>query len=251
MGVFMLFFTVSISGALYVNYLKSYLITPAQWNSAKWIEKNLPKNRVLLSYGHKTLLPFYTTSTLIKISPEVYCSKNVQDFQDIMKEKTVQNSIMKTYYEPFLKSIETTADNASMFYFDNTKTDNEKYANALSDNEIMMTQIANIRKNLKEKVRTTTVFPLSRVPVLFSPIPIEDVYEQTMSDLETSSKHSPLFIYYSKQDKRNPYRGRPYTMLTWGIDPCPDGKFLFDLYPDKFKRIYSINNEEVIIWKVL
>ena len=251
MIVFISFLTISISGALYVNYLKRYLITPAQWNSAKWIETHLPENRVFLSYGHKTLLPFYADSTLIKIPYETYCSKNIQDFQNILDEKTTQNSLMKTSYEPFLKSIKKTADSTSRFYFDNMKTDNEKYANAISDNEIMMTQITGIQKILREKVKTTTVFPLSHTPTLFSPIPIEDVYEQTVFNSETSTQNKSFFIYYSKQDNKNPYRDRPYEIKNWGTDPCPDGKFLFDLYPDKFKRVYSVEDEEVIIWEIL
>ncbi len=251
MFVFISFLIISISGALYVNYLKYYLITPAQWNSADWIETHLPENRIFLSYGHKTLLPFYADTTLIKIPSQIYCDNDIQNFQNTLKGNTTQSSLMKIYYDPFLKSIKTATDNASKFYFDTMKTDNEKYANAVSTNDTMINQITGIQKTLREKTKTTTIFPLSRIPVLFSPIPIEDVYEQTVFNSEVSPENKSFFVYYSRQSDKNPYRDRPYEILNWGIDPCPDGKFLFDLYPDKFKRIYSTNDDEVIIWQLL
>jgi hypothetical protein len=168
MGVFILLLLVDISGAMYINYLKKYLITPAQLESAKWIENELPQNRIFLSSGHKNLLPVHANTPLARI-PLNYCSKDIQDFE------------------------------------------------------------------IPKKTELAIIYPPSYSSALISSI----------------SKEKTLYIYYSRQHPKNPYYDRPYEMSTWGAKPCPDGKFLFDLYPDKFKRVYSTGDEEVIIWELL
>jgi hypothetical protein len=54
------------------------------------------------------------------------------------------------------------------------------------------------------------------------------------------------YIYYAKPDQRNPYIDRPY-IKTSNVS-CDN--FVFDDYPEKFKRIYS-DNDNIIIWEIL
>jgi hypothetical protein len=42
-------------------------------------------------------------------------------------------------------------------------------------------------------------------------------------------------------------------MDSWGIEPCTEGEFLFDRYPENFQRVYNQKDadDEVIIWKII
>lgn len=249
LSIFILCLTITLSGAIYVNYLKRYLISPAQLQSAEWIEKNLPEDRIFLSYGHKTLLPFHANTPLIRISSEIYCSKDLSFFQNILDYGNLNNeqynSLTANYN--FLEDTKKAMNDNSQNYYKNDGIAAKGYANAIIEKNIILQEISNLQNILKDNFEIGITYPVSRIPVLNSPIPVSDIYRQTY----VNSVRGNIYIYYSRQNPRNPYRGRPYGMETWGIDPCPDGKFLFDLYPNKFKRIYSINNEEVIIWQVL
>lgn len=189
--IFLLFFTIGISGTLYINYLKRYLISPMQLESAQWIKSNLPTDRIFLSYGYKGLLPAYAETSLIKIPTAIYCSKDILEFQKLFNDL-----------------------------------------------------------NRPENNKITIINPLSFPIQISAPIPNGDIFRfNSLPSLDGR----PLYIYYSQLNLKNPYRGRPYSMTSWGIEPCSDGKFLFDDYPEKFKRIYTDKDEidEVVIWKIL
>lgn len=192
--IFLLFFTIGISGTLYINYLKRYLISPMQLQSAQWIKSNLPDDRIFLSFGHKSLLPVHAETPVVKMPASIYCSRNISDFQKFM-------DIM-----------------------DNSQNN---------------------------PAGTPTMIGSLKTPIKVSaPIPNGDIFRfNSIPPLD----ERPLYIYYSQMNLKNPYRGRPYSMTSWGIEPCPDGKFLFDNYPEKFKRIYADKDkiDEVVIWKIL
>lgn len=249
-SIFILCLVVTLSGALYVNYLKRFLITPAQLQSAEWIEKKLPLNRIFISYGHKALLPFHANSPLIRIPSEIFCSKDLRDFQNIIINGDInssQNLDLKENYQFLEETKKAINDNTKNFYKDDG-TAALGFSNAIIEKNIIMEGFGVLQNIIKKSSDIAVIQPISNIPVLNAPMPVENVYR---FDYVESLKEHQLYIYYSRQDLRNPYRGRPYEMETWGIDPCPDRKFLFDLYPDKFKRVYYTKDEEVIIWQVL
>ncbi len=186
--LFVMCFLIAISGTLYINYLKRYLISPLQLQSAEWIKTTLPENRLFLSFGYRGLLPVYAESTLVNIPDEVYCETNYPAFEKILT-------------------------------------------------------------GLETSKRFFSIAPLSTIPLLTAPVSNKYIY--TLTPL-SSLKDKTLYIYYSKVHAKNPYRDRPYSMKSWGIKPCPDGKFLFDQFPQKFERVYHLKDEydEVIIWKI-
>lgn len=194
MVIFLLFFAIGISGTIYINYLKRYLISPMQLESAEWIKKHLPNNRVFLSFGHRSLLPVHAGTPFVRISPNVYCTKDIQEF-----------------YEAF----------------------------------------DNLENNSKgEKNKITVINPLEFPVKISRPIMNENIYS---FNFIYSLENKPIYVYYSRLHLKNPYRERSYGMASWGMEPCPDGKFLFDDYPEKFERIYYQKDlfDEVAIWKIL
>lgn len=251
-AIFLIFFCLNLAGATYVNYLKKYLITPTQLQSSEWIKNNLPENKVFLSFGNKGLLPVYANASLIKIPAEMYCEKTLDNFQSIIqiKDTPVKDSTL-VLYESFLNNAKQKIDIASSFHYNSLNDKQKKLSGALEATRILLGDVAQIKDLLAEKNRgLPIIYSLSQIPKLSSPLRVEDIYEFEKFELLNHTDNN-FFIYYSRQHKLNPYRERPYNMTTWGINPCPNGKFLFDQYSDKFKRVYSANDEEVIIWKIL
>lgn len=248
MAVFTMLFLAVISGAIYVNYSKNYLITSGQWKSAEWIKKNLPENRVFLSYGYKNLLPVHADSAVIKISPEIYCKENISDFQSVLNDdKPTPKIFVKEYYD-FLENTKNEIENKFIQSYTSNKNIIEEYSGTIVKTNGLLSEISGLQKTLNKKESVSIIPPLSHTPILDLPIPIENIYRyNTISSLKENS----VYIYYSKEHPKSPYRSRSYEITTWGIDPCPDGKFLFDLYPEKFKRVYAPEDGEVIIWQVL
>lgn len=62
----------------------------------------------------------------------------------------------------------------------------------------------------------------------------------------TSNNNNTLYIYYAKPDKKNPYLTRPYMKLHEEVSA-----FIFDKYPNQFKKIYTDQENNVIIWQIL
>ena len=68
----------SILGASYVNYQKVHLIPDYQLASASWVQKNLDKNRIMISDENSNLLSFFSSSNTAALSP-LYCNKDFAD----------------------------------------------------------------------------------------------------------------------------------------------------------------------------
>lgn len=111
--------------------------------------------------------------------------------------------------------------------------------------------IAKLKRNPKsERGGFIAINPLAHPVKISAPIMNENIYSfNFVPDLDDKL----IYIYYSRLHIKNPYRGRSYSMTSWGMEKCPDEKFLFDEYPNKFQRIYEKkdNFDEVIIWKIL
>jgi hypothetical protein len=255
MALFLLLFTVGLSGTIYINYLKRYLISPMQLESAEWIQSNLPNNRIFLSYGYRGLLPAHAETPLIRIPAATYCDKDALEFQKLLHNFNAgNNTLMKqTFleksYQPFLAANSVAINSAIPYLSSDTATIDEKYSSALAEKEFFTNQLDGLHEPLlNEKI--TIINPLSLPPQISTPIPNENIFRfNSLSSLDGK----PLYVYYSQLNTRNPYRGRPYTMDSWGIEPCQNGNFLFDRYPDLFERVYSKKDasDEVIIWKLL
>ncbi|HSX24376.1 MAG TPA: hypothetical protein VLG69_00190 [Candidatus Andersenbacteria bacterium] len=67
------FLLVGITGTLYVNSLKAFLITPQQIQSAAWIRSNLPPNRVIFGYNNNNLILYHAKSQYIDFKENIFC----------------------------------------------------------------------------------------------------------------------------------------------------------------------------------
>ena len=67
---------ISVSGALFTNYHKKYIVPDYQLASALWIQENLPSDRIFISTGNKNLLTFHSGSLTLLAPPAFYCAPN-------------------------------------------------------------------------------------------------------------------------------------------------------------------------------
>lgn len=246
-------FIISISGALYINYLKRYLISPMQLESTQWI-KTLSPNRVFLSYGHRNLLAVHANTSVVHIPSGLYCEKDINKFETILEDfnfanntKLKQNFLEKTY-QPFLQENLATTKTAYEL-LQKPSGANEQYYEAITKIDYFTHLVDKVETPLlRDKI--TIINPLSTPPQISKPIPNGDIFH---FNFIPSLTDRPLYIYYSQVNTKNPYRSRPYGIKSWGMEPCPEGKFLFDQFPQKFERVYQAKDafDEVIIWKVL
>lgn len=59
---------------------------------------------------------------------------------------------------------------------------------------------------------------------------------------------APQYIYFAKRNPNNPYADRPYSSK---VSTELDASIIFDQHPERFERVYTAGDDEVIIWKVL
>lgn len=65
---------ISIGAALYVNYGKAYAMPAYQLQAANWIQRNLPKNRIIMTTRNGNLLTFHSLSKTILLNPKIFCA---------------------------------------------------------------------------------------------------------------------------------------------------------------------------------
>lgn len=213
-SLFFLYF-VGISGAIYINYQKSFLITQEELRSANWIKKNLPDNRLIFSYK-QNFIEFYSESTNISITKDLYFGNDLKK-TELFIEKRLPKILTAEEDEYFIK------------YRDYMGEKINEINASLNNNET----------NSYKKIETTTSFAKDIIKIsgdFINGLP------------PSNSPHKNAYIYFSKAEPRNPYLQRPYEK---NRSVAENDIFIFDIYPEKFQRIYQANNEEVIIWKIL
>lgn len=244
---------INISGALYINDLKKYLITPAQWRSAGWIVENLPENRIFLSSGNKNLLPIHAQTRLLKLPESIYCSNDIAQWEQYLTQINPD-----TFYSKRLEALPKGLQENANAIFNNqirelgkSKTIEEK-KNVLYENlQLLQKEISRYATNLGLQPGLPLFSPPEKnIPILDKAVPVENIYRGQEFNY-TLNPQDTIYVYFSRMDERNPYGSRPYTLSTWGFRGCPANEsFIFDQYPERFKRVYD-DQEEIIIWKVL
>lgn len=211
-SLFLIALFINLAGALYINSLKTYLITPAQIKSAEWIRMNLPKNHIIFSSDHHRLLTFYAHANVSEIADfQFYFDTNIF-------EKYFSNHTPKNIVRPNM-----------------TRTQLNKVSNSLAD---LANKQTPFDKNfiLSLKNESTELEKIS--------ISIEEEIALMNADKTISAKQ---YIYFSAPSDKNPYVHRPYmkTLEQKG------GLFIFDQYPERFRIIYSDTENNIYLWEIL
>jgi len=206
--------SMSIGGALYINNFKKYTITNTMITSAKWVQENLPDNRIIFTALDRNLLKYYGQSAVLKVPIEFYFD------YETAKEQINKHTIKQT----------------------DTK------ANLNLPNEY--SQFIKLNKENSEKLRLADPFKQKdSILVLLEENIQESIDMRTsLSMVEVKQELAPtLYIYYSKPNEKNPYIDRPY----YSQNLQGERELIFDQYPDEFQRIYEDTANNIVIWKIL
>ena len=203
---------INIGAALYINTLKSYLITPAQLISAQWIRTNLPANRVIFSSENHRLLTFYSNSTVADITDLRFYS-----------DKTIAEKILRLSHQQKYPNTATIQKQL--------KVSSDALADLSNSSQLLN---VDFQKSLQvESARLTDTIRL---------------VETELQSMETQKNTQILYyIYHAAPSKKNPYANRPY-MQSENNQPT---SFIFDQYPERFRMIYSDKENEIYLWEVL
>lgn len=196
---------INLGGALYINNLKKYIITSGDLNSAEWIKKNLPGDRILFSNSKRWAIKLYSSSMPIGVPDEFYY--NLDIYQKTINKFKHGEIEFDTQYDDLTNEM---IDNISDLKKYDFKKQRDNITSLLEKNSILSRKISNLQ------------LPLN------------------------SEKNQGLYIYFSKTNENNPYINRPYYKVSNQLRD-----FIFDKYPEKFKRIYFDQVNDIIIWQIL
>ncbi len=212
---------VNISAALYINSQKKYLITPSQIQSAEWIKNNLPSNRLILSSrDHLNLIRVHSQSEFSELPDS-----------DLLLKSESGSTETKT--PPFNTETHSGSKNTSSYLasFVELSESFERLREIPIDNPAI--QKAAMDVQMKNTLLLASI----------------QEYNNRKSREEALHLHKirPVFIYYAEASTRNPYINRPYVKKHL---PERDA-LIFDQHPERFERVYTAGDDEVIIWKVV
>lgn len=165
-------FLLNIAAALSINSLKRYVITDAQLQSADWIRKTLPENRMFFCLGNENLLRFFSDSAVVPVKDPAFFF-NKADFNETL-------------------SAAKDADTIS----------NPELVRQFSETQKTLSLITEIDKPIPPSEMKSAIKESIKS--------LRDLERQvTMSRLPPRDRQ-PRYVYLSLLDPRNPYRDRPY-----------------------------------------
>lgn len=203
---------INLGGALYINSLKTYLITPAQLRSAQWIRSNLPQQHIIFSNDHHRLLTFYAGANVDEIrDPELYFDTHVLDeyLTDYTPKQVSRPNTIRTQ---------------------------------LNDVSDSLADLANKQDPFETHFLLSVRNESARLENILASIEAEIILMDT-SDTTPAKR----YIYFAAPSDKNPYANRPYMMRTTRqVEP-----FIFDQLPERFRRIYSDQENAIYLWEIL
>lgn len=202
---------INAGGAIYINSLKRYLITPEQVTSAEWIKTALPAHRVVFTYGHSRLLRIHAQTPVINVeNPELY--SDIRVFDDRYLKYQSDNRSLQRRTTETITDLTADLDRLHELHVD---TDAERLIQRL--NQIALTAST-----------------------------LEQTIQHKLGQAEQAEDQ--FYIYYAETSSRNPYANRPYMKVE---SVKAEGGFVYDQYPERFQRVYALPRDEVVMWKLL
>ena len=198
--------------AIYINSLKKYLITPAQIESAEWIKYALPREKIIFTHDYWSVLRTHAQAEVIEVVDRQFYS-NIRAFDTALRPFLSTQEETNEHYREYLEKI---SEDIDRFKRSNVNSDSAEIFGNLHDLDEQSAKI-------------------------------ESFLQKRQGNQKVSAKR-PVYIYYTQTSRKNLYANRPYFKDTSAALPP---SFVFDDYPDRFKRIYSTPNNEVIIWQLI
>lgn len=202
---------INAGAAIYVNSLKRNLLSPHALDSARWITTHLPKTSTILTEKDWSVLKVFTPFRILDAQDRQFYY-NIGPFERILSELS-QGQCAPPRDHILQEKLSILSQNAQALQHESS--------------DITQQDLSDKLVQLSYQIEELKVLPISKHSPCPSP---QDTY-----------------VYYSKENPKNPYADRPYVpTIDTGSDPL-----IFDLSPERFERIYTAGEDEIIIWKVL
>lgn len=207
---------ISIGGAAYVNNQFQYIASPKKIESFHWMKKNLNKDSIMYAYGYNSLLKSHSgIKNVISIKREYLENGDMENMMKIARTKEAYNEYADVNEKLTKLKKQLTSLRSSL-----------KSSSSISDSLLydLETASGEITLSLNKIKRNEGVF----------------------AGKNNQSRES--YFYYSKENKNNPYKERPYE-TDYSSNNLNEGLLILEEYPQYFKKIYDTG--EVKIWKFL
>ncbi len=205
---------VNAAAALYINGEKRFLITPNQIASAEWIRGSLPANRIILTGSHWNLIRFHSqTEAAIKIDdPRFY--RDIRVFETSRKNLPGEHQFYRRSFASLITNLENSIKRISSL---DPVTEKDRISSDLLTNDVL----------------------------------IQNFLTSEFSDTPTGNTGNDpkIYVYYAKPNTENPYANRPYMKPSETV--LPGDSPVFDRYSNRFRRVYTLPEDEVVIWELI
>lgn len=202
------------SAALYINGEKRFLITPNQISSAEWIRSSLPANRVILTGSHWNLIRFHSqTEAAIEIEDPLFY-RDIRVFEIARKNLPNENQF---YHRSFATLIANLENSLKRLISLNPATEERRVSDELVSHDLL------IRNFLASK--------------------------PSYAASSNGQGSQRIYVYYAKPNSKSPYANRPYMKADQALQS--GDALVFDRYPERFRRVYALPENEVIIWELV
>ncbi len=204
---------INIGASLYINSIKQYLITANQIQSAEWIHGSLPKEKIIMTGTQVNLIRFHAQADAVIDVGDPSFYTDIRVFEKALNHIPSPDERYQQDYSRLLQDLQQQTFSLEKF---NTSSISPAFTQKIFSNIS-----ARIQSFLEEH-------------------PSEDV-------LIRPETIPPLYIYYSKENSKNPYANRPYAQKR-SPSQTP---LVFDQFPNRFERVYSLPEDEIVIWKMI
>ncbi|MFA5776880.1 MAG: hypothetical protein WC906_00310 [Parcubacteria group bacterium] len=203
-------FLISAFGATYVNNSFKYIVPRYEMDSFEWIKNNLEPNRVIFYYGWRSVLQYHSNTPVINIKKDLLSQRDLSSLVKII---------------------------------------NLKETVSVSDDDLKK-EILDIGLNFT-KLQDMFENNFDRMKLLDSVKQMRSKSGKLLSDLSVNpnlSNKNTAYIYYAKNDEKNPYLERIGTSGYSESIPL-DSFSVLDDNPKYFQKVYDTSN--VKIWKCM
>lgn len=199
--------------ALYINFLKRDTIPPAQYASLLWIRNHLPTERILMVQNNWSTIRTYSRSKVIEVPDQIFYT-NISSFKEAMGEAPALPPLndIEDHYKAYLLS---STEILNTLKKEDVSTERAYVARVLRN---LSTQSYDLASQLEER--------------------------QIKRSYNVSEKH--IYIYYAAPAHNSLYADRPYYKENETAEPTT---FVFDQYPEQFKKIYNDQENKIFIWE--
>ncbi len=204
-------YLINAGAFLYINSLKKNTIPSSHITAMEWVKNNLPKNAIILAYGNRGMIQLHTQTETIDITNPKFYS-DISVFDSFINSVKLEISDIDTIQANYLATTSLAIETIK-------KTPPE------NRNELL---------NTLDIISTESIF-------------FENKLRYSQKNKHDIPEEKPLFIYYTRPNNNTLYSDRPYSRKKSDELVIP----IFDTYPDRFQRVYSAADNEIIVWKFI